>query len=119
VPITVTVSSSQGTFPGGTYQIGPLLIASPFASMQTTAVAFTGAQSVTVAGPVGATAVIIEPPTGNVVQLTLKGIAGDNGIPISANLSCGPLPFFNPAVANSIVLTSAGAITGVVTVTFV
>lgn len=41
----------------------------------------TGANTITV--PSGAVAVTIEPPAGNVVALTLKGVSGDTGIALN------------------------------------
>lgn len=117
MPITVTIQSNQGTFQGGNYQIASLSIPSTFTSLQVNSLTFGSGTFISTTGPVGAVGVIIDPPNSNLVQLTLKGITGDTGIPLTANLSA-VIPFFNPAVANTIGLTSASAISGVVTLTW-
>lgn len=115
--VSVTISSGTGTYQGGTFQIGPLTIASTFASLQVNSLTFSGASFISTTGPAGAFGCLIEPPSTNLIQLTLKGITGDTGIPIAANMPT-LVTFFNPAIANTVGLTSAGAISGVVTLTF-
>jgi hypothetical protein len=116
--VSVTINSGTGTFQGGTFNIGPLIIASAFASLQVNSITFASGTFVSTTGPAGAYGVLIEPPAANLIQLTLKGITGDTGIPISPNLPT-LIPFFAPASANAVGLTSAAAIpTGVVTLTF-
>ena len=115
--VNVNISSNQGSYQGGTFQLAPATISSAFNSLAVNSLTFSGATFLSTVGPAGATGVLIEPPTGNLIQLTLKGVTGDTGIPISANAPT-LIPFFNPAVANTVGLTSAGAISGVVTLTF-
>lgn len=115
--VAVNITSNQGTFQGGTFILGPLSISSTFTSLQVNSLTFSSGTFISTTGPTGAFGVLIEPPTGNLIQLTLKGVTGDTGIPIGANLP-SLIPFFNPAVANIIGLTSAAAITGVVTLSF-
>ena len=115
--VACTISSNTGSYQGGTFTLGPLTINSSFGSLQVTSLTFGSGTFISTTGPAGAYACLIEPPSGNTVQLTLKGITGDTGIPIAANLPT-LIPFFSPSSANTVGLTSAGAITGVVTLTF-
>lgn len=114
--VAVTIGSNTGTYQGGTFVIGPLTISSTFTSLQVNSVV-NPSTFFSTTGPAGAYGVLIEPPAGNSVQLTLKGVTGDTGIPISAS-NPTLIPFFNPAVANSVGLTPASAIAGTVTLTF-
>lgn len=62
----------------------------------------------TITPPVGAKAVTIIPPAGNVVTITLKGVTGDTGV---------PLALIDPtslglASAAAFVLTTSGIIVG-------
>jgi hypothetical protein len=115
--VNLNIQSNTGTYQGGTFQLGPLTISSAFASLQVVSITFGSGTFINTASPAGAYACIIEPPANNLIQLTLKGVMGDTGIPIAANLPT-IIPFFNPAVANNVGLTSANAINGVVTLTF-
>lgn len=77
---------------------------------------FASASSWTVTVPSGCAGCAIVPPASNTTGLTLKGVSGDTGIGIDP---AGPtilnFPVSTPA---SFVLTSAGAITGAVEVSF-
>lgn len=115
--VAVTVQSNQGSFQGGTFTLGPATISSTFASLQVNSLTFSGASFISTTGPAGAFGVLIEPPAGNLVGLTLKGVTGDTGIGIGTNTPT-LIPFTTTASANVIGLTSAGAISGVVTLTF-
>ncbi len=111
----------MGTYQGGTYQLGgaasPLTITSSFTSVQINSLTFGSATFITTNSPAGSFGVLIEPPAGNLVALTLKGVTGDTGIPIATNLPT-LLSFGTPASANAVGLTSGGAIVGVVTLSF-
>jgi hypothetical protein len=118
MPINITISSTTGTYPGGTYQIGPLQVPSAFPSLQVNAVSFGSGTFVSTTGPVGAYGCLIEPPAGNAVALTLKGLTSDTGIPISPNLP-QLLTFTTPGAPNIVGIASAAAVTaGLVTLTF-
>ena len=118
MPINVNISSNTGTFQGGSYTLGPLNIPSVFTSLQVNSLTFGSGTFISTSSPAGAYGVLIEPPSNNLIQLTLKGITGDTGIPIAANLPT-LLTFFAPASANAVGLTSSAAVTtGVVTLTF-
>jgi len=117
MPIAVTISSNLGSFQGGTYTIGPMIISSSFPSKQSNSLSFTGPGYQGVDGPLGAWGVVIVPPASNLVAITLKGAQTDVGIPISPNQPA-LIPFTTPMQTNGIGLESAGAISGVVTVTF-
>lgn len=70
----------------------------------------------TIAVPAGATCALIQPPAGNVVALTLKGITGDTGILIHKTN-----PTFlslDPGQA-SFVITAASLTTGATEINFV
>ena len=115
--VSVTISSNSGTYQGGSFNLGPLVVASQFASLQVNSLTFGSATFISTTGPAGAYGCLIEPPAGNLVGLTLKGVTGDTGIPIAANQP-QLITFQTPSSANVIGLTSAGAITGVVTLTW-
>lgn len=116
--VNLTVSSTTGTYQGGTFTLGPLSITSAFPSLGVVSLTFNSGTFISTTAPAGAYACLIEPPSNNSVQLTLKGITGDTGIPIAANFPC-VIPFFNPTLSNNVIgLTSASAISGVVTLTF-
>lgn len=116
--VNVVIQSNQGTYQGGTFVLGPTSITSSFTSLAVISFTFTSAIFASAAAPQGAFGALIEPPSGNLVALTLKGVTGDVGVQIAANLPT-LIPFFNPqATTNSIGLASAGAIPGVVTITF-
>lgn len=117
MPIAVTISSNLGTFQGGTYTIGPMIISSAFPSKESRSLSFTAAGYQGVDGPFGATAVCITPPPSNLVALTLKGAQTDVGIPISPNQPT-IIPFSTATQVNGVGLESAGQIAGVVTLTF-
>ncbi len=121
MPIAVSISSSLGTYQGGAYQLGgvgaPLTITSTFASVQINSLTFGSATFISTNSPAGSFGVLIEPPAGNLVALTLKGITGDTGIPIATNLPT-LISFGTPSSANAVGLTSGGAIVGVVSLTF-
>lgn len=114
--LTIT-SNTISNSAGDSLVIGPVLISAASPVLQITALTFTSGTFITTSGPVGATVCMISPPSSNLIQLTLKGVTGDTGIPISANQPT-VIPFFNTAIANSVGLTSANAISGVVTLTF-
>ena len=115
--VSVTISSNTGTYQGGSFTLGPLVIPSSFPSLQVNSLTFGSGTFISTTGPAGAYGVLIEPPAGNLVGLTLKGITGDTGIPIASNLPT-LIPFGTPTNQNTVGLTSANAITGVVTLTF-
>lgn len=115
--VAVNITSNQGTWPGGTFTLSAGPISSSFLSLQTNAITFSTPSFISTTGPVGAFGVLIEPPSNNLIQLTLKGVTGDTGIPVSSNLP-NLITFFNPAVANTVGLAAAAAISGVVTLTF-
>jgi len=69
-----------------------------------------GANTITVpAGVVGG--VVIKPPSGNTQTLTLKGVTGDTGVPVSK--VNGTMLAFDTSPPASFVLTAGGAIANV------
>jgi hypothetical protein len=67
----------------------------------------------TITAPTGGStvsAVTIVPPVGNTVVLTLKGLAGDTGIPLHLT---GPTSLALPSTVTSFVLDAASTCTGV------
>jgi hypothetical protein len=78
---------------------------------------FGSATFVAITAPVGATLAYIEPPVGNLVALTLKGVTGDTGIAISPNQPF-VLTFANPLSPPAFGLASGGLIAGVVEVSY-
>lgn len=116
--ISVTVNSNTGSYQGGTYNIGPLTIVSAFASLQVNSLTFGSAMFISTTGPAGAYGVVIEPPANSLVNLTLKGITGDTGLPTFMNTP-QILTFGTPSSASTVGITSAAQVTaGVVTLTW-
>lgn len=114
----LTISSSTISYPAGTTTVGPLQVNAPNPVLQVNELNFLSATFISTAGPVGATFCVIVPPSGSIIQLTLKGITGDTGIPISASMP-SVITFFSNSVANGIGLASAAAIpAGPVTLTW-
>lgn len=66
---------------GMVYTDGPDIVTNAAAFMPSTKDLVNG--PTTVAIPVGALSVKIKPPSNNIFGLTLKGISGDTGLPIS------------------------------------
>lgn len=112
---SLTIASTLITSQQGNKTIGPLTISAANPIGQITDSAFAGAQSNTIAVPVGSTAVVICPPVGNLVGLTLKGVAGDTGIKLFTNQ---PSVIALDSTVVSFVLTSLGAISGTVELSF-
>lgn len=115
---TVTVQSATQSIPSGSKIIGPLQIVGANQVGGVTELSFTGAQSLTVTPPVGATGAVIVAPSGNVVALTVKGVGGDTGIPSQPGGLIAVVTFANPSSPATFVVTSAGAVTGNVEVSF-
>ena len=77
---TLTISGQQTGTPEGSDTISlTISLGSVFEELPVALAS--GANTITV--PTGATGVIVIPPVANTVALTLKGIAGDTGIPLS------------------------------------
>jgi hypothetical protein len=113
---TLSIVSNSVTGQTGSKIInGSIVAANAILAVQD--IAFAGAGFVAITAPVGATLAYIEPPVGNLVALTLKGVTGDTGIAISPNQPF-VLTFANPLAPPAFGLTSGGAITGVVEVSY-
>ncbi len=77
---TVTIAGTVTGLPSGTKTLtGTLTSVAAVGTVQELTLA-SGANTVTV--PTGATAVLITPPAGNTVLVTLKGVTGDTGVPL-------------------------------------
>lgn len=74
------------------------------ASEAPTSLAFASASFSAVAIPTGALGVLIRPPPSNTQTLTIKGVTGDTGIPISAS-SPTKLDFTGIAAGGAVVVT--------------
>jgi hypothetical protein len=113
---SITISSSQITGPSGSKVIGPLFISATNPVLAVSDQSFSATQFNAIPVPGGTTAVVIVPPTANLVGLTLKGVTGDVGIALGTNLpACIPLA----STVITIGLASAAAIVGVVEVSFI
>lgn len=77
---TLTFSGQITGFPTGTTTFNSVISLTNAVDYVLTLQLTSGYNSVTV--PSGATGVVIQPPFGNTVQLTLKGATGDTGIPM-------------------------------------
>lgn len=107
MPGQVTLGGTLNGLPFGTIQFPPITLAANSAGnlvVNATTLA-NGFNSFTV--PTWAVGIIIIPNTSNAVPMTLKGITGDTGIPLSLT---GPSLFSLPAVPlTTFGLTSSGA----------
>lgn len=106
---TLNITSTTVTGQSGTKIISvAITAANPVLSI--TEVAFASGTSVTVTSPIGATLAVIDPPSSNLIGLTLKGVSADTGIPLQTNQPA-VITFATPSSANTFVLTSAAAVT--------
>lgn len=70
-----------------------------------------GANTITIpTGGTVPTAVVIVPPAGNVVTLTLKGVTGDTGVPLHLT---DPTTIAFPSASTTFVLTTNATLTGI------
>lgn len=109
----LTIYSAVISGQSGTKQIGPLNINAANPILATDDYAFASATTDTILVPSLATACVIAPPPANLIGLTLS-----TSIPINPNMPtvlCFPA---TPGVPASFGITSAGAITGPVEVSF-
>jgi len=116
MPATV-VTQINGQGPNGPINIQPaaITIAAPVdAKVPYTIVS--GNNTITV--PAASTSMHIIPPVSNTLELILKGIAGDTGIPISPNQPFGPWIFDPSHVPATVVLNAANNVTGPVVFIF-
>lgn len=115
---TVTIFSTPIHGPSGTKTIGPLQITLTLVSTdEVLNLVFASATSITVTQPPNATLAVINPPSGSLIGLTLKGVSGDTGVPIATNLPC-LISFPTTTGGATFTLTSAAAIVGSVEVDF-
>lgn len=117
MPATIVIQSTQVSTESGSKTIGPLNItcANSIGAIQD--LSFGSATFISVTPPPGSTSCTITPPVGNLVGLTLKGVTGDTGIPIQPNQPL-VITFANTVTPANFGLTSAGAISGVVELSF-
>lgn len=117
---TLTIGSSTITGQSGsngvssTKVIGPLTIQASNPIIQVQDVSFSSASFQNFTPPFGATAVVIVPPSNNLIGLTLKGVTGDTGIPLSTNFPTVISLAVPAGQSAAFGLTSAGAIVGVI-----
>ena len=102
--VTITSTSLTDTL-GTTKHITGTVTVQGTNVAQVTDVALVATVGQTLTGPTGATGVVITPASSGTGTLTLKGVAGDTGIPLSATQPT-LLTFNNYNVANSIYLVS-------------
>jgi hypothetical protein len=107
---SVVVQGLLSGVPFGQVNVGPFTIAGNAGNnLQMTNITLaSGANTITV--PAWAVGMMIIPTTSNITALTLKGVTGDTGIPISPSNPTGPITFTAAAFA-SFVLTAASLFT--------
>lgn len=104
----VAMNATLTGLPTGTKTVAiPVTVATPVDASQVFTT-LSGANTIT--PPVGATAVCIIPPSGNVTSITLKGVTGDTGVPLSLT---NPTWLSLVASPGTFVLTTGGIIVGV------
>jgi len=103
---TLTVAAGIIGTPLGQEISGPLSVTNSASVGQITQVVLQSGAN-TVAVPAGSLAVVIVMPSGNTNSVTLKGVTGDTGIPLSTAGLAGAF-VFPAAPPTSIVLTSGG-----------
>jgi hypothetical protein len=106
----VTVSGFLSGVPFGQVNVGPFSLAMNAGNnLQMTNITLaSGANTITV--PTWAVGMLIIPTVTNVTGLTLKGVTGDTGIPLSPSNPTGPITFTAGAFA-TFVLTAASLFT--------
>jgi hypothetical protein len=113
IQLTGNVSNSVKTV---NPNVTPLVIPLPILSSVSQALA-SGANTINI--PVGSTAMLITTPNQNTVKVTLKGVTGDTGIPISpAGWTFIAFDTVNTPLPTTFCLTAASAIATFVDVTF-
>ena len=110
---TLGISGTQTGIPEGSKTLSASITMGSVGAV-TDVVLASGANTVTV--PAGAVGCMIVPPSGNTVALTLKGVAADTGIAISATAPC--LLTFPASPPASFVLSAASATTGSTEISF-
>lgn len=97
------------------WQPATLTIATPIGSIISQALA-SGANTILI--PAGTSLICIQPPPGNTIVITLKGVTGDTGIALHKT---NPFVISQDPAANaaSFVLTAASAIASFTTITFI
>lgn len=103
----VTIQGTVTSLPSGnSKQLGPVTItnANSLGSITDTTLG-SGANTITIPSTT-AIGVLITPPTGNTVALTLKGVAGDTGVAMHLT---NPTFFSFPAGTADFVITAASA----------
>jgi hypothetical protein len=111
---TINVTGSSAVSPGTLQlQLPQQAIATPVGTIQNIALSM-GANTITI--PTGTTMMVIQPPAGNTILVTLKGVAGDTGIPLHKTLATGPINL--DSTAATFVLNAASAIANYTTITF-
>ena len=103
----LNITGSMVAADGSTLQINyTISVANPL-NLRTGVVLAAGTNTITI--PANCSVVTISPPPGNVQTLTLKGVAGDTGIPILATGTTVFMPLFQAATATFVI--TAGALT--------
>lgn len=113
----ITVSGSVTSLPQGAWTVGPFTL-TPNASgnyVQTEITLASGANTITV--PSWAAMVIIVPPSNNTQTLTLKGVTGDTGVPISETAPT-LLSFTAATIPANFVITAGGATSAITNIIF-
>lgn len=103
--------------PSGSLNVGPFTLqANSGNNLQIQSLTLaSGANTITI--PTWATGMLIIPNTSNAVGLTLKGVTGDTGVPLSLTNPTGPIEF--PATPPaSIVLTAASLFVTITSIVF-
>lgn len=112
----ITISGTITGLPQGTWTLPPFTITINAGGnyAQTEVTLASGANTITV--PSWASVCIIDPPSNNTQTLTLKGVTGDTGVPISET-EATLLNFTTPPA--NFVITAGGALSAITNIIFV
>jgi hypothetical protein len=118
---TFTQTGGDNGLPGGSRTFGPITIQGAAVIGEVLDLALASGDN-TIAVPLGAVAVCVIPPTGNVTALKVRSSlnSGDGGLPLNAGTSTGYFTWQFPATApTTITINAAGAVSAFTEVWFV
>ena len=111
---TITIIGSVTGLASGTKTISGTISSSAAVGTISDTVLASGANTITV--PSGATAVVIQPPSGNTILVTFKGVSGDTGVALHKTQ---PSVIALDSSVTSFVLTAASGFSSATEISFV
>jgi hypothetical protein len=113
----VTISGNITGLPQGSVTIGPLTLTPADENLYEELTILFASGANTIAVPPWSEFCLIQPGTGSVIALTLKGVTGDTGIPIGLSKPT-LLSFVDDATPASFVITAASSFSAYSSISF-